>query len=399
MLMSDPPSKKHRSMYDSSSTIATYEQRLPMRITTRETLHVMPSLELCQLFDGDVERLLFQTQVGDIQRNVDVDHLSDLKQYQVDHCEKYSHYSFSSQVVVAEYQGKYALVDGQHRLETLRYLLDIDFDRATAVSVPVLVVQLASIQEYDDVFVAVNKNKPVRLYQNVYEWKTVLKHLERYFLQNYRPYIKTSESPVVPHLNLDKLMQYIDEGDFVRKMGIGYEELIHEIEALNQCYRLHWRDVIEKKRYLPNVVAWAYKCENKARERPLYLGMYRKFEWIDRIYLRVTQPKVYPNYLMMTHAPLGYRARIGASLRRNVWKKRNHHTIVAPCYVCSKPIEYDEFECGHVVSVFAGGPTTVDNLEPICKMCNSDMGVEHLETFKTKLLAEGGGWKPNAEML
>ena len=373
-------------------TVARAVTILPTALTPRETLHLMPALELCQLFDGDPERLLFQTQAGDIQRNVDVDHLSDLKQYQADHCEKHGHYSFTSQAVVAEYQGKYALVDGQHRIEALRYLLDVDFERATRVTVPVLVVQLASVSEYDDVFVAVNKNKPVRLYKNVYEWKTVLKHVERYFLQHYRPYLKTSETPVVPHLNLDKLLQYIDEGDFIRRMGIGFEELVTEIEALNQCYRLHWRETIEKKRYLPNVVAWAYKCEHKARERPLYLGMYRKFEWVDRILLRVTEPIRYPNYLAMSHAPVGYRARIGASLRRNVWKKRNSHSIQAPCYVCNKPIEYDEFECGHVVSVFAGGPTTVDNLEPVCKMCNADMGVENLEAFKARLVAEGGAW-------
>lgn len=305
-------------------------------------------------------------------------------------CAKFSGLG-AAPLIVAEHGEKYALVDGQHRLETLRYLLNTDFDRTQTVSVPVLVIQLASVCEYDDVFVAVNKNKPVRLYKNVYEWKTVLKHLEQYFYQHFRPYLKTTDTPVVPHLNVDKLMQYIDEGDYIRRMGLGYEEFVNEIEALNACYRMHWRSLISRK-YLPNVETWAHKCEQKNRSRPLYLGMYRKFEWIDRILLHVTQPDVHPSYDKMKHVPVNYRGRIGSSLRRNVWKKRHPEKFVGACYVCSKPIEYHEFECGHVVAVFEGGTTTVGNLEPICKMCNADMGIEHLDTFKARLLTEGGEW-------
>ena len=366
-----------------------------VRITARESFHLTEARTLCRLFDPEVngERLLFQTHAGDIQRNVDVEHLSDLKQYQHDHLERHGHYSFSGQLVVAEQGGRYALVDGQHRLEALKYLLDVDPDHARDISVPVLVVHIRSVDEYDEVFVAVNKNKPVRLYRNVHSWKTVLKLLESYFLQHFRPYLRSTENPLVPHLNLDKLLRYFDEGDLVRRMGLGFEELKNEIESLNTCYRLHWRELIEAPRYLPNVASWASKCERKAPERPLYLGMYRKFEWVDRILLRVTNAARFPNYLTMVHVPVGYRGRISTSLRRNVWKKRNHLSIEGPCYVCSKPIEYSDFECGHVVSVFAGGPTTLDNLEPVCKMCNSDMGVDNLNDFRERLLAEGGGWQ------
>lgn len=360
-------------------------------LSARETLLVLGALELTQLLDGDSDRLLFQTQAGEIQRNVDVDHLSDLKQYQADHLDRHGCYSFGTQIVVAEYGGKYALVDGQHRLETLRYLLNVDFAHAEVVCVPVLVVRLNAVSEYDELFVAVNKNKPVRLYHNVYEWKTVLKHLEQYFQTHYRPYLKTTDTPVVPHLNLDKLMRYLDEGDFVRRLGLGYEELLKEIERLNTFYHLHGATHIKRK-YITQKETWLLKCKQKQPERPLYLGMYRQFEWVDRILLRVTQPDVYPSYEAMPHVPLNYRATIGKALRRNVWKKRHPTQFVGACYVCAKPIEFDEFECGHKVAVFVGGPTTCDNLEPVCKLCNADMGVEHLDVFKARLLEEGGGW-------
>ena len=367
------PSKKPKTAENPPTTV---------QLNPKECVYVLNAIELCQLFDHDSDRLLFQTQAGDIQRNIDVDHLADLKGFQQQHKEKHGFYSFCTQVIVAEHNGKYALVDGQHRLEAIRYLLQIDFEMAAMVKVPVLVVQLNSVSEYDDLFVAVNKNKPVRLYKNVHEWKNIGKYLEQYFYQHYRAYLKPTEHPQVPHLNVDSLMKYIDDGDYIRKMGLGYEELINEIEALNTCYRLHWKELLHTTKYLPNAHSWADKCEHKNPAPPLYLGMFRKFEWVDRIVLRVTNPVQFPSYITMKHVPVNYRGKIYKPLRRKVWNKRNHGRIDGRCFVCKKCVHYDDFECGHVVSVFAGGASTLDNLEPICRMCNSDMGIENLETFK-----------------
>lgn len=375
--------KTHNTHLATTTTTTINTPSTPIALNPKESLCILNSIELCQLFDQDSERLLFQTQAGDIQRNIDVEHLGDLKTFQMQHKEKYNHYSFSTQIIVAEYNGKYALVDGQHRLETIRYLLNVDFECASTIVVPVLLVQLNNVSEYDELFVAVNKNKPVRLYKNVHEWKNIGKYLEQYFIQHYRLYFKSTEHPQVPHLNIDALMKYIDEGDYIRKMGLGYEELINEIEELNTCYRLHWKELLYTPKYLANAVMWAEKCEQKNPQRPLYLGMFRKFEWVDRILLKTTQPTQFPSYLTMKHVPVNYRGKIYKPVRRSVWEKRNDKNLSGHCYVCQKSIHYDDFECGHIVSVFAGGASSADNLEPICRMCNSDMGIEHLETFKT----------------
>lgn len=367
-------------------------------LNPQESLHVLNSIELCQLFDKDSERLLFTTHAGDIQRNIDVDHLYELKMYQEQHYEKYGYYSFPTQIIVAEYNGKYALIDGQHRLETIRYLLDVHFERASTLLVPVLMIQLKSISEYDERFVAVNKNKPVQLYKNIYEWKTVGKHIEHYFYQHFRPYIRKTEQPQVPHINVDALLRYIDQGDYIQKMNVGIEEIVNEIEALNNCYRLHWKELLLNTRYISNVTAWVEKCEQKNPQRPLYLGMFRKFEWIDRIVLRLMDPHKYPNYHVMKHVPVNYRSKIYKPLRRSVWNKRNDGKLQGQCYVCAKCIHYDDFECGHIVSVFCGGDTTVDNLEPICRRCNSDMGIVHLQTFKDTFWSNQVKSKPDTVM-
>ena len=75
---------------------------------------------------------------------------------------------------------------------------------------------------------------------------------------------------------------------------------------------------------------------------------------------------------------------IPQALRRAVWDtymgidKRS-----APCYCCkNKVIDLFDFVCGHVVAESKGGTTTVDNLRPICSLCNSSMQTKNLEDFR-----------------
>ena len=56
------------------------------------------------------------------------------------------------------------------------------------------------------------------------------------------------------------------------------------------------------------------------------------------------------------------------------------------CYVCQQILEYDNFECGHVNSVNNGGETVLNNLEPICRKCNNDMGIVNLEDYRTLVI-------------
>lgn len=52
------------------------------------------------------------------------------------------------------------------------------------------------------------------------------------------------------------------------------------------------------------------------------------------------------------------------------------------CYVCGIIINSKRFEAGHVISVYEGGSTTLDNLRCICSTCNKSMGTRNLERFK-----------------
>ena len=60
---------------------------------------------------------------------------------------------------------------------------------------------------------------------------------------------------------------------------------------------------------------------------------------------------------------------------------------VGVCACCERePITINNFHAGHIKSEKEFGPGSVrlDNLAPICPLCNSSMGTMHMEEFITK---------------
>ena len=59
------------------------------------------------------------------------------------------------------------------------------------------------------------------------------------------------------------------------------------------------------------------------------------------------------------------------------------HIAKTKCLCCGvNDIKMNSFHCGHVVAEVDGGPTTVDNLRPVCATCNLSMRTQNMEKFK-----------------
>ena len=55
------------------------------------------------------------------------------------------------------------------------------------------------------------------------------------------------------------------------------------------------------------------------------------------------------------------------------------------CYCCKKEIDSKHFECGHVISEKNGGALSIDNMRPICDLCNKSMGTKPMIPFITTM--------------
>lgn len=77
---------------------------------------------------------------------------------------------------------------------------------------------------------------------------------------------------------------------------------------------------------------------------------------------------------------------IPQAIRKLVWFKYvGCNKPSAKCYCCNvTPITFFDFECGHVIAKSKGGENTVENLRPICGLCNRSMGNQHMTEFQSE---------------
>ena len=70
------------------------------------------------------------------------------------------------------------------------------------------------------------------------------------------------------------------------------------------------------------------------------------------------------------------------ALRNAVWKTYVQDTTNPKCYCCGvESISTGNFECGHIISKAKGGLTNLENLRPICSLCNKSMGMKDMVQF------------------
>jgi hypothetical protein len=74
--------------------------------------------------------------------------------------------------------------------------------------------------------------------------------------------------------------------------------------------------------------------------------------------------------------------KIPATVRNAVWCKYIGELNYSKCFCCNyEPITKGNYECGHVISEKNGGNVHLDNLRPICSLCNKSMGTRNMEHF------------------
>jgi hypothetical protein len=79
---------------------------------------------------------------------------------------------------------------------------------------------------------------------------------------------------------------------------------------------------------------------------------------------------------------------IPKALRKKVWEKEIGDTLNGNCYVCDRSIQFDQFECGHIIAEINNGPTHIDNLKVLCKPCNNSCYTTDLEVFKNSIISK-----------
>jgi hypothetical protein len=74
--------------------------------------------------------------------------------------------------------------------------------------------------------------------------------------------------------------------------------------------------------------------------------------------------------------------KIPVAVKNTLWSNYFNKDQEGICQCCKKePITKSNFDCGHVISEKNGGDVHLDNLKPICRACNSSMGIRNMDDF------------------
>ena len=270
---------------------------------------------------------------------------------------------------------KMIVLDGQHRLSSLKKLYHYDAYISTQ-QIRTDVYTVENHEEAREIYNIINSSKKVELYTGDIA-PYIIPKIQKYFNERFQKYCKPTHNPHCPNINLEQLGKRLQAYDIINRLNLTLENIelfIKDIHKLNQFYA---------DSSLEELCSYGHKEKNvkeiKESKEEFYLGLYRKYEWIDILleYREKSKPFNQQNHSINDNK----RKRIPTSMRKKVWTK-HFELIKGECFCCKKELYMDEFECGHIIPVKDGGQNTIDNLEPICRQCNQDMGTINLNVYK-----------------
>jgi len=276
-------------------------------------------------------------------------------------------------VVCETSSGTKWLVDGNHRYQAyLKILNDYKEDLTVAVNY----IQVSDIKEASSVFNMVNHSIAVPKMPDGISLN-LPNQLYREIEKKYPKLFSESKKCQRPKLHRDSFIEAL--GKMIEKVGaeqkITPEDFMIRFERYNSLLKKrNWREFITKPGdKQEKIYSLQEKCVLNGN---VFVGMLPDFQWLTYIYLPHIEPETKTK-------PKG-RVSIGSALKKAVWEKHKKPGNIVNCYHCKTNLDFTEFECGHIISVAEGGNTTVNNLTPVCSMCNRSVGKKNAKEFNDK---------------
>ena len=332
--------------------------------------------EHVKLYDKSITDMVID--IPEIQRTIDAEHVKQIMIFQQAYWNDHKRYCISGVISIAidAKTGIEYLIDGQHRFLAFKHLADSYPERSLVVTIDQY-TYTDGHSELEELYQLVNICKPndiAVMSLNVYK---ILGDIEKYLIGEFSTYIKSSKSPHRPNINFTSIKEYILSNSVIDKLELtNAGEFIDLFIDLNRYYATN----IATHHTLWHVKDY-YKVIERINSLPnrLYIGLWNNYEWIDRI---VDSKVLGLSWDKLVHVSNGYRPKIPVSLRKQVW---GSDKLEGQCYCCKDDINYDIFECGHIIPIAHGGLTNITNLKPICRSCNNDMKTMNMNDYKNLL--------------
>jgi hypothetical protein len=334
------------------------------------------------------DRLLaYNIQIPNIQRIRDDKKVNDIVSYQQSCLRKDGVCNFIGVINIhyCEENSELYLTDGQHRYEAIKCV-------NANINIPIIIeiVIVKNMEQLKENYNIINKNTPMPDFPDTID-KSIPENVSLYFRDRYESIWSSNSRARRPHIHFTYFQEAL--GVLTYKLEI---KTAAELQKIVEDYNVKlskWEPSLypDSKTLLKND-----KILNKCKETGFYLGLYShcsddyRYDWVKEI-LRVEKGIVIKKSVTEQK-----RKGVPKKIKDDAWSKHIGKKNEVLCICCrTSVITPFSFHAGHVVSDYDGGPTTVDNIRPICSSCNLSMGkrnmcdfvAEHYPKNKTKFEA------------
>lgn len=316
--------------------------------------------------------------IPDIQRQQCNEHVDRIYNTQKAFHDKHKFYLINGTISIVIVGENEYLIDGMHRVAAYTKLRNENAQNKIILHVDYYTCK--SDTDVEILYKYVNSSKPNIISKMTIESGKILQYASKFLSETFSEYIKKSNNPYKPYISIAKFESYVDKNKIIERAQIkSGKEFVDHIIKLNTFY-----STISESQFEVWDCADPRQSLKKIRSHSncLYLGIYTKFEWLDRIVDSVQYNLPYDKIYHLGSMKGRY---IGHELRKAVW---GSSLCEGKCYCCDAAISVTRFECGHVIPYSAGGSTTLENLKPICIDCNRDMGTRNLEFYKQLIISQ-----------
>jgi len=282
-----------------------------------------------------------------------------------------------------EEDGKNYLVDGQHRFKAMDKLYKEH--HYNNFNVLIEIVKVNNKNELIENYKIINKNTELPEFPDNIN-KNLVENVCKYFFSEYPDIWTLKKKTIRPKLNKNQFQEavaFLYMKLTESNINIEDEEDLKKIIIIKNEEMSRWsKEAYEKQiRKLKKLNIYLEEC----CKHNMYLGMYNFinetycYDWIKDIIKQKTGE-------LIKKEKKKRKKSIPKNLRKQVWKTYNKEESSAFCYCCKiNKLDYmDSWECGHIISEFNGGNSTINNLRPICGSCNKSMGTQNMNLFMEK---------------
>lgn len=307
----------------------------------------------------------------EIQRIIDRNKVNDIVDYQIEYKKKYNKFNFMGVINIHVLTDKgYYLIDGQHRFESAKKLHELGHD----VEITVEFIEVNDRSELENNYKILNLNTELPDFPDDIE-KNIPEEAALYFQNKYRTIWSKNSRSRKPHIYFNFFQEAL--ADLTKELNLkSSKDLIDLVENKNNKYKNWPNESFQKFKVSEKIL-------NKCREENFYLGLHKhesnerpSYEWVREIVHEEIGVVLKKNVKSR-------KKKIPKTIKNDSWNKYVGKQIgITKCFCCNTvEINQSNFEAGHIISEFNGGPITVDNILPICGKCNRSMGKTNMDEF------------------